>query len=75
MPQSTSVEAPKLGCSTMTVIKNLVNSMPEQIFQVINRSGGCTDYQLIIMYIDCCCFFVINTYFNKVCYHFETHCS
>uniref|UniRef100_A0A1I7WAM2 DDE_3 domain-containing protein n=1 Tax=Heterorhabditis bacteriophora TaxID=37862 RepID=A0A1I7WAM2_HETBA len=27
-----------------SVIKNLVNSMPERIFQVINRSGSCTDY-------------------------------
>uniref|UniRef100_A0A1I7WXJ3 Mutator family transposase n=1 Tax=Heterorhabditis bacteriophora TaxID=37862 RepID=A0A1I7WXJ3_HETBA len=26
------------------VIKNLVNSMPERIFQVINRNGSCTDY-------------------------------
>uniref|UniRef100_A0A1I7XJS4 DDE_3 domain-containing protein n=1 Tax=Heterorhabditis bacteriophora TaxID=37862 RepID=A0A1I7XJS4_HETBA len=27
-----------------SVIKNLVNSKPERIFQVINRSGSCTDY-------------------------------
>uniref|UniRef100_A0A1I7WQL6 Reverse transcriptase domain-containing protein n=1 Tax=Heterorhabditis bacteriophora TaxID=37862 RepID=A0A1I7WQL6_HETBA len=27
-----------------SVIKNLVNSMPERIFQVINRNGSCTDY-------------------------------
>uniref|UniRef100_A0A1I7WAK3 Transposase n=1 Tax=Heterorhabditis bacteriophora TaxID=37862 RepID=A0A1I7WAK3_HETBA len=27
-----------------SVIRNLVNSMPEQIFQVINRNGSCTDY-------------------------------
>uniref|UniRef100_A0A1I7XB91 DDE_3 domain-containing protein n=1 Tax=Heterorhabditis bacteriophora TaxID=37862 RepID=A0A1I7XB91_HETBA len=27
-----------------SVIKNLVNSMPERIFQGINRSGSCTDY-------------------------------
>uniref|UniRef100_A0A1I7W900 DDE_3 domain-containing protein n=1 Tax=Heterorhabditis bacteriophora TaxID=37862 RepID=A0A1I7W900_HETBA len=26
-----------------SVNKNLVNRMPERIFQVINRSGGCTD--------------------------------
>uniref|UniRef100_A0A1I7WM23 DDE_3 domain-containing protein n=1 Tax=Heterorhabditis bacteriophora TaxID=37862 RepID=A0A1I7WM23_HETBA len=26
-----------------SVIKNLVNSMPERIFQVINRSRSCTD--------------------------------
>uniref|UniRef100_A0A1I7X4K6 HTH_Tnp_Tc3_1 domain-containing protein n=1 Tax=Heterorhabditis bacteriophora TaxID=37862 RepID=A0A1I7X4K6_HETBA len=26
------------------VIRNLVNSMPERIFQVINRNGSCTDY-------------------------------
>uniref|UniRef100_A0A1I7X9P3 DDE_3 domain-containing protein n=1 Tax=Heterorhabditis bacteriophora TaxID=37862 RepID=A0A1I7X9P3_HETBA len=26
-----------------SAIKNLVNSMPERIFQVINRSGSCTD--------------------------------
>uniref|UniRef100_A0A1I7X943 Uncharacterized protein n=1 Tax=Heterorhabditis bacteriophora TaxID=37862 RepID=A0A1I7X943_HETBA len=27
-----------------SVMKNLVNSMFERIFQVINRSGSCTDY-------------------------------
>uniref|UniRef100_A0A1I7XL14 Transposase n=1 Tax=Heterorhabditis bacteriophora TaxID=37862 RepID=A0A1I7XL14_HETBA len=27
-----------------SAIKNLVNSMSERIFQVINRSGSCTDY-------------------------------
>uniref|UniRef100_A0A1I7X0B3 Transposase n=1 Tax=Heterorhabditis bacteriophora TaxID=37862 RepID=A0A1I7X0B3_HETBA len=26
------------------VIKNLVSSMTERIFQVINRNGSCTDY-------------------------------
>uniref|UniRef100_A0A1I7XFC4 DDE_3 domain-containing protein n=1 Tax=Heterorhabditis bacteriophora TaxID=37862 RepID=A0A1I7XFC4_HETBA len=25
-------------------IKNLANSMPERIFQAINRNGSCTDY-------------------------------
>uniref|UniRef100_A0A1I7WP30 DDE_3 domain-containing protein n=1 Tax=Heterorhabditis bacteriophora TaxID=37862 RepID=A0A1I7WP30_HETBA len=43
-----------------SVIENLVNSMPERIFQVINRSGSCTDNLLIIGYIDFCCFFAIN---------------
>uniref|UniRef100_A0A1I7WD36 DDE_3 domain-containing protein n=1 Tax=Heterorhabditis bacteriophora TaxID=37862 RepID=A0A1I7WD36_HETBA len=27
-----------------SVIKNLVNSISERIFQVINRSGSCIDY-------------------------------
>uniref|UniRef100_A0A1I7WS80 Curli production assembly/transport component CsgE n=1 Tax=Heterorhabditis bacteriophora TaxID=37862 RepID=A0A1I7WS80_HETBA len=27
-----------------SAIKNLVNSMPERIFQVINRNDSCTDY-------------------------------
>uniref|UniRef100_A0A1I7XB86 DDE_3 domain-containing protein n=1 Tax=Heterorhabditis bacteriophora TaxID=37862 RepID=A0A1I7XB86_HETBA len=27
-----------------SVIKNLVNSMPEQVSQIINGSGSCTDY-------------------------------
>uniref|UniRef100_A0A1I7W7J0 Transposase n=1 Tax=Heterorhabditis bacteriophora TaxID=37862 RepID=A0A1I7W7J0_HETBA len=27
-----------------SVIKNLMNSMSERIFQIINKSGSCTDY-------------------------------
>uniref|UniRef100_A0A1I7WJB2 Reverse transcriptase n=1 Tax=Heterorhabditis bacteriophora TaxID=37862 RepID=A0A1I7WJB2_HETBA len=27
-----------------SIIKNIVNTMPERIFQVINRSVSCTDY-------------------------------
>uniref|UniRef100_A0A1I7WB53 HTH_48 domain-containing protein n=1 Tax=Heterorhabditis bacteriophora TaxID=37862 RepID=A0A1I7WB53_HETBA len=42
-----------------SVIKNLVNSMLERIFQITVRH---------ISYF----VFVINTYSNKVCYHFET---
>uniref|UniRef100_A0A1I7X2M5 DDE_3 domain-containing protein n=1 Tax=Heterorhabditis bacteriophora TaxID=37862 RepID=A0A1I7X2M5_HETBA len=39
-----------------SVIKNLVNSMPERIFPVISRSGSCTDNLLFVMYTGCFCF-------------------
>uniref|UniRef100_A0A1I7WT60 Uncharacterized protein n=1 Tax=Heterorhabditis bacteriophora TaxID=37862 RepID=A0A1I7WT60_HETBA len=34
-----------------SIIKSLVSSVPERIFLVINRSGSCTAYWLIVIYI------------------------